>query len=180
MDFPMDVAERNCMLENQETVFSTSSVKTIPGQSTCPMDLQDSGYTYQDYHQRACGEELVMAIGNSGIQITDIEQHLLSESEIDGTDEAALLARVRSLDSFLELDARNLTGITNQNSIIASQMISENGHFGYCSGASVQVHPYDDVNMPFNPSSNPSFSADLLPVYECKSLSRGTAGHKLL
>lgn len=174
MDFAMDVAERNCMFENQGTVCFTPRVNNIPGQSSRHMDLQDSRYTYEDYHQRAYNaEELGTAIGNDGIQITEIVQHLLGESEVVGTDEAALLARVRSLNSFLELDRGNHTNNTNRNNIIASQIISENAYRGYCSGSSLEVHPCDDVNMPrFNPSTNSSFSADLLPaLHECESLS---------
>ncbi|XP_074378513.1 uncharacterized protein LOC141720053 isoform X2 [Apium graveolens] len=162
-----DVAERNCVLENQGTAFSTASVNIIPGQSYHAMYLQDSGYTYQNYPYRAYGEELGMVIGNGGIPMTEIEQHLLGDSELVGTNEAALSARVRSLDSFLELDEGNPTDITNRNNINTSQMISENENFGYCLGASVQVHPYDNVNMSFSPSANPSFSADFLPVFEC-------------
>lgn len=163
----MDVAERNCVLENQGTVFSTANVNIIPGQSYRPMNLKDSGYSYQDYPHRAYGEELGRAIGNGGIPITEIEQHLLGDSELVNTDEAALLARVHSLDSFLELDVGNPTDITNKNNINTSQMISDNENLGYYLGESVEVHPYDNVNMPFDPSTNPSFSADLLPILEC-------------
>lgn len=168
MDFPVDVAERNSLLKNQGTVYST------PGQSSNTMDLQYSGYTYQDYQHRAYGEDLGMAFGIGGIQITEIEQHLLGDSEVVGTDDAALLARVSSLHSFLDLDEGNLT---KESSIVASPMISENGYFGYRSGASVELQSYNGT-IPLYPSTGPSASVDLLPVHDCENLSldpfRGT------
>ncbi|XP_017226114.1 uncharacterized protein LOC108202228 isoform X2 [Daucus carota subsp. sativus] len=161
VDTSSPTSERNSLLKNQGTVYST------PGQSSNTMDLQYSGYTYQDCQHRAYREDLGMAFGIGGIQITEIEQHLLGDSEVVGTDDAALLARVSSLHSFFDLDEGNLT---KESSIVASPMIIEDGYFGYRSGASVDLQSYNGT-IPLYPSTGPSASVDLLPVHDCENLS---------